>query len=187
MEPWLPDLIRTADSCLIVIDPADPDALDMLQFIQDKLGEKKIRLAGKGEPAAEHSWRSKRALVVANKIDLTEAVENLGILREFIEPDFPLIPVSAHSGEGLEELKQRIFAMLEVIRVYSKIPGKKAELNDPFTLKKGSTVMDMARAVHKDFSQKLRFARIWSENKYDGQRVNRHHLLEDEDIIELHI
>jgi hypothetical protein len=188
MEPWFPDLIRTADCCLIVIDSADPDALDMLQFIQDKLGGKKIRLVGEGrEPAGEHGWCSKRSLVVGNKIDLTEAVENLEVLREFIEPDLLLVPASAGSGEGLEDLKKRIFTMLEVIRVYSKIPGKKAELNDPFTLKKGSTVMDMARAVHKDFSQKLRFARIWSENKYDGQRVNRHHVLEDEDIIELNL
>jgi hypothetical protein len=77
--------------------------------------------------------------------------------------------------------------MLYIIRVYSKIPGKKADLNDPFTLPVGSTVMDMARVVHKDFSLKLRFARIWGKNTYDGQRVNRNHVLEDEDIIELHI
>jgi ribosome-interacting GTPase 1 len=45
----------------------------------------------------------------------------------------------------------------------------------------------MAQAVHKDFAQRLKFARIWSENKYEGQKVNRNYVLEDEDIIELHI
>ncbi|MCK4835712.1 MAG: TGS domain-containing protein, partial [Candidatus Aminicenantes bacterium] len=80
-----------------------------------------------------------------------------------------------------------IFLMLEIIRVYSKIPGRKTELENPFTLKKGSTVLDMARAVHKDFSLKLKFARIWGKNTYQGQKVKRDHILEDEDIIDLHI
>ena len=47
--------------------------------------------------------------------------------------------------------------------------------------------MDMARAVHMDFARKLKYARIWSKAKYQGQMVNRDHILEDEDIIELHI
>jgi len=45
----------------------------------------------------------------------------------------------------------------------------------------------MAKAVHKDFAQKLKFARIWGKEKYEGQKVNRDYILQDGDIIELHI
>ncbi|MCK5055214.1 MAG: TGS domain-containing protein, partial [Candidatus Aminicenantes bacterium] len=102
-------------------------------------------------------------------------------------PDFKPVIISTLRGDGLEDLKKRIFAMLNIVRVHSKIPGKKADLKAPYTLQKGSTVMDMAREVHKDFSQTLKFARIWGKNKYQGQKVNRSYILEDEDIIELHI
>jgi len=89
--------------------------------------------------------------MVANKNDLPDAAENLEILKEVLELDFKWLFVSVRTGDGLENLKKSIFSLLDIIRIYSKIPGKKADLNDPFTLEKGSTVMDMARAVHKDF------------------------------------
>ena len=104
-----------------------------------------------------------------------------------LKPKFQLAPVAAQTGAGIESLRSQLFHMLEIIRVYSKIPGKKAEKEDPFTLPVGSTVMDMAKAVHKDFASNLKFARIWGEHVYDGQRVNRSHILHDEDMIELHM
>jgi len=76
----------------------------------------------------------------------------------------------------------------EIVRVYSKAPGKKADLTSPFALKSGSTVMDMARAVHKDFALNLAFARIWSRGgQIEGLRVQRDHVLADEDVVELHL
>jgi len=55
-------------------------------------------------------------------------------------------------------------------------------------LRIGSTVLDLARAVHKDFAENLKFARVWSRGgDIDGLRVNRDHVLSDEDVVELHI
>lgn len=188
MEVWFPDLIKTADGVILLIDPSGRDSIDMFHAILDKLREKKIEFIVQDRaPILEIGWSYKKTLMVANKSDLPDAVENLDIIKELMESDFEWISVSAYTGDGLQELKKKIFSMLNIIRIYSKIPGKKVNLNDPFTLEKGSTVLDMARAVHKDFTQKLRFARIWSKTKYDGQRVNRNHIIEDEDIIELHI
>jgi ribosome-interacting GTPase 1 len=188
MEPWHPDLIKSADGVIILIDPSDPDHLDMLQVLLEKLKEKKIEFIGEEKlPLPGSGLSYKKNLMVANKNDLPGAAENLEILKEILELDFKWISVSTRTGDGLENLKKRIFSLLDIIRIYSKIPGKKADLNEPFTLEKGSNVMDMARAVHKDFAHKLRFARIWSKNKYEGQRVNRNYILEDEDIIELHV
>jgi ribosome-interacting GTPase 1 len=124
---------------------------------------------------------------VANKKDIPLSEENLERLKKALEGKFSLLAVSLLAQDGLEELKKEIFSILEVIRVYSKVPGKKPDLEEPFILKKGSSVIDMAKAVHKDFSQKLKYARIWSKNIPQGQMVNRDYILEDEDIIELHI
>jgi ribosome-interacting GTPase 1 len=194
MEIWYPDLIKAADGVVILIDPSavDPDPYDAfpclletlkqkkIEFIKDDLDPSVVSLPGIG-------WSLKKTLITANKSDLPNAAENLEILRELLELDIDWIPVSALTGAGLENLQRRIFLMLGIIRIYSKIPGKKTEFHSPFTLEKGSTVMDMARVVHQDFARDLKFARIWSKNKYDGQRVNRDCVLEDEDILELHM
>jgi ribosome-interacting GTPase 1 len=194
MEPWYPDIIKAADGVLILIDPSavDPDPVDAFQCLLEKLKQKKIQFIKDDQDPSlisttEAGWSLKKTLIIANKSDLPKAGQNLEILRELVELDIDWVPISALTGEGLENLEKRIFLMLGIIRVHSKIPGKKVELDSPFTLKKGSTVMDMARAVHQDFAHNLKFARIWSKNKYDGQRVNRDCPLEDEDIIELHM
>jgi hypothetical protein len=86
----------------------------------------------------------------------------------------------------LDPLKGEIFAILDKVRAYTKSPGKSADLEDPVILPKGSTVLDFASQIHKHFVQKLKFARIWGKEKYDGQMVQRDYILQDGDIIELH-
>jgi len=97
------------------------------------------------------------------------------------------VSVSVESGDGVDLLGQRLFEILNVVRVYSKAPGKKADLAQPFVLPRGSTVLDVAHAVHKELARQLRFARIWGSGKFDGQQVQREHVLADKDIIELHM
>ncbi|HPN17394.1 MAG TPA: TGS domain-containing protein, partial [Candidatus Aminicenantes bacterium] len=80
-----------------------------------------------------------------------------------------------------------IFDLLHVIRVYSKVPGKKAEFESPFILPRRSDVMRIASAVHKDFVEKLAYARLWRGNEITGMMVNRDFALEDGDIVELHL
>ncbi len=76
---------------------------------------------------------------------------------------------------------------MDLVRAYTKAPGKPADLEDPVILTKGSTVLDFAAQIHKDFIQKLKYARIWGKEKYNGQMVQRDYVLVDGDVIELHI
>ena len=99
---------------------------------------------------------------------------------------FEFVEVSNQTGVGLEELPAKFFSLLGIIRIYAKPPGKPADMTDPFTLPVGSTVMDMATAIHRQLAEKLRFARIWGTGVYDGQNAQRNHVLNDKDIIELH-
>jgi len=83
--------------------------------------------------------------------------------------------------------KKPLKAKLDVLRVYSKTPGEKASFDEPYVFKKGSTLLDMAKSVHRDFASKLKFARLWSKNQYNGQKINRDYILQDGDIVELHL
>jgi len=85
------------------------------------------------------------------------------------------------------ELKRAIYQMLDIIRVYTKTPRQKPDFNDPIILKRGSTLEDAAAAVHKDFAHKLKYARIWGSGKHDGLMAKRNHILQDGDVIELHL
>ena len=77
--------------------------------------------------------------------------------------------------------------MLDIIRVYTKTPGQKPDFSDPIILSRGSTLEDAAASVHKDFLQRLEYARLWGSGKHDGLMVKRGHILQDGDVIELHV
>lgn len=187
-EVWHSELIKVADRILFLLDLENHDPFGVFQSLTTKLNERSIEIVSQGSASSVgRRTFSKKTLVVANKIDLPSAEENFLSLKKALEPQFDLSAVSALRGDNLEELKKNIFVSLDVLRVYSKVPRKKIDHDNPFIFKTGSTLMDMAKAVHKDFAQKLRYARIWGKRKYQGQKVNRDYVLEDEDVIELHI
>ncbi len=187
-EPWHAELIKSADAVLLLMDLGSQDPVTDLNEITEKLKEKTIELVPEDQDIIpEKQFFLKRTLVIANKTDLPGSEASISVLRSTIDPAYNLVAISVLEETGLEELKKRIFAILKVVRVYSKMPGKKVEKKDPYVFQVGDTLMDMAKTVHKDFSQKLKFARIWGQGKYQGQKVNQEYVLQDEDIIELHI
>jgi ribosome-interacting GTPase 1 len=98
----------------------------------------------------------------------------------------PVLAVSATDGCGLEDLRRRSLAALDVIRAYTKPPGKPADRTKPFVLKRGSTVEDLADLIHHELRERLKYAVLWgASGKFGGQRVSRHHQLEDGDVVEL--
>jgi hypothetical protein len=184
-ESWLYQIIRNADATLLVVDLSDPDLLEDLETTLGQLANAKVQLSPEGLPSAP-GWLGKRALLVANKIDLAGAQEDFEVLSDLYGARFPLLRVSAETGEGLEPLRQAVFEMLEVIRIYTKAPGKKLERTAPYVLKRGARLIDLAAHVHHDFLTQLKYARLWGHGKFEGQMVNRDHLLEDKDVVELH-
>ncbi len=96
--------------------------------------------------------------------------------------------ISAERGDGLEELKKKLFKELGLMRVFTKKIGEEPNYDEPLILKEGSTVEDACRKIHKDFVKKFKFARVWGKSvKFDGQRVGLDHKLKDGDVLELHI
>ncbi|MBW1742225.1 MAG: TGS domain-containing protein [Deltaproteobacteria bacterium] len=187
MEPWLPDIVRRTDIILLIVD-VTTDPMQHLEETIALLEEKRIapmRLAHLHEE--KQGWTFRPVLVLGNKSDDASAEENFHIFKTLLEDDWPSMAVSARTGRNLELLKQTLFDRLEIIRVYTKSRGKAPERNAPFVLKKGSTVEDLAGKIHKEFVDKFRFAKVWGEEVYDGQMIQRDYVLQDGDVVELHL
>lgn len=92
---------------------------------------------------------------------------------------------SAATGEGLDDVRQLIWALTGLLRVYPKPPGRPAA-DDPVVLPPGSTVLDFVRATHRDWESRLGPARVTGPSaRFAGQTVGRGHLLQDGDVVEL--
>jgi ribosome-interacting GTPase 1 len=185
VSSWLPNVVRNADLLLIVVDlTQEPiaQAKDTIEW----LARFRIGVVEDSRRTEEMTiW--KKALIIGNKMDCQGAAENYRTLESQYRGKMFTVSISAQRGEGLEQLRVGIFRALDVIRVYTKVPGHKPDLADPVVLKKGSTALDAAESVHKDFGRNLRYAQVWGSGKFDGQRVKREYVLQDGDVIELHI
>lgn len=173
---WFGNMVRKADLILVVLSLSDALEIEY-ELVMEEVTK---HLAGMEE---EHG----AIVVVVNKLDETEYAKYLEEFESGLGGKAPLMPVSAKNDVNIHQLKGLIFNALGIVRVYSKLPGKKPDLETPFVLKKGSTLIECASRVHKDFSEKLKYAKLWRKGKYDGMMVSRDFVLEDRDVIELHI
>jgi ribosome-interacting GTPase 1 len=188
-EGWLSNIIRDCDLVLLVVGVDDLDPDGALKAIYKHMEDASVVFTAEDVPRDRPpDYRSipKKTLVALNKADLGEA----GIVREMIQPvvgDIPIFEISCATGAGLEDLRRTLYDSLSVVRVYTKQPGKKPDHSKPYVVRRGTTVIELARQIHKDFAERLRFARIWGHARFDGQPVEKSHVLEDKDIIEIHI
>jgi len=204
MEPWLSELVRRADRVLLVADLGSDAVLEETETLFSRLAERRVRLvpqlpshddASHDETAddAAHEVDSIETLVAANQCDRPGALERLELLREILAaglgaplPEDALHVVSAQTRQGLDGLPASLFEALRIVRVYTKAPGSKPDHKKPFVLPHGATVLDLAETIHKDIAASLKFARLWGSGRFDGQAVQRDHVLEDRDIVEIH-
>jgi len=187
VEPWVYDVVRGADLAWLVLSLED--ALSGLDDTLDILRSKAIGLLPRGRPEREErrpGWIYLPALMVVTGMDLPGAAADLEVLDELTEGAWPRVPVAPPEGAGLEELARATFEALDIIRVYSKEPGKDADMARPFTLSRGATVADLAGRIHKDIVAELKHARVWGPSAHDGQSVKGGHVLMEGDVVELH-
>jgi ribosome-interacting GTPase 1 len=176
---------RHCDLIAVVID-LSADLAGQLHICMDYLESKNLLIDGQTGASDERgNVLGKKAFCICTKSDIAQpnALQNL---KQLCNQPFEFVEISIKTGASLDELARTFFNLLGIIRVYTKPPGKKPDLGEPFTLPAGSTVMDLAAAIHRELAEKLKFARIWGTGVYDGQNAQRNHVLNDKDIIELH-
>jgi hypothetical protein len=186
-EPYLANLARNADGVLLVLDLTADDVEAGALALLGVLEKARVWPAARPlPPDASPLLASRPVIVLGNKSDLDPDGTFAALAREAVGADLPFRAVSAEHGAGLEDLRRVLFAELDRIRIYAKEPGKKPDMERPFVLRRGATVQDLATAVHRDLAQRIKYARIWGSARFDGQQVDKDHVLSDRDVVELH-
>ena len=194
--PWIVNALQPADAALVVVDIGEPDCLDQLTGLLSSLASRRITLVPEwerthGAEAAEDGLedpfaiRLPTVLIAAQADRVPNVEEELEILQELLEIRYPSMAVSARTGDRLDALAKWLFEALEVVRVYTKAPGRPPDYGQPFTVRRGDTVHDVARMVHQEIADSLRFGRLWRNTSTNGRQVGRDYQVADRDVLEL--
>ena len=159
---WLKNILINSDGILAVFDISKEN-------FENEIEEFKKILENLG-------LKNKKILFLGNKIELKKMTEDIPLL----------IKISAEKKIGLENLKRKIFEILEIIRVYSKKPGKEPDLSHPFIFKNDSRLIDLISEIHQDLAQKFKYARLFERNSKTATIIGKDYLLKDGDIVEVH-
>jgi ribosome-interacting GTPase 1 len=196
---WIAGALQPADAALLVVDLGEPACVDRVMALMEFLAEKHVTLTGdwnekqvaeaEGEADVLRDPFAVRlpTLLVATKADqLSQLREELDVFLELTGLKLPDLAVSAVTGEGLQDIGPWLFEHLGIVRVYTKAPGRPPDRERPFTVRRGQTIDDVARLVHKDIARGLKYARLWGGAHFNGQQVGSDHPVSDGDIVELH-
>jgi ribosome-interacting GTPase 1 len=173
-----------------LLDTSMREVEDLLRSY--KVNDAIVRISGEVklddvEDAVFESTIYKPALIVANKLDARGAQENLGVLKRYVNGKLPVIAVSVEQRVGLDDVGKAIFEVLGVIRVYTKEPGMRMDSEHPFALRRGATVGELAKNIHKEFVSNFLFAMVWAKRlRFSPKKVGLSFVLEDGDVVEIH-
>jgi len=184
-EPWVYNLIRNGDLTLLVLDATDGELIvDEIEELLQLLEEKHLLLVETTKEGEDERVKEMATRIVLTKIDRVQE-NDVRALTDTLP--FPALPVSTPIGKGLEPLRKEVFEALRIVRIYTKLPGQRPDMTEPYTLPAGSTALDAVARVHRDFVEQLKYVRVWGSGRFDGQQVPSDHPLEDGDIVEIHL
>lgn len=184
LDQWLPNIVRGTDAAVLLADPTSPDLPEDVEFIREKLAALHMPLVGELPEDADPRDTPLPTIMLVTKLDRARA-QDVQVIEELYGSEYPILKISIAQHQGIEAFKVALWKRLQVVRVYSKVPGKPADRGAPFILPEGSTILDLAQHIHREIAEKLQFARVWG-GKLDGQRVARDFELRDRDVVELH-
>jgi len=123
-------------------------------------------------------------VIAFNKSDLLTENEKRKIFSTLQSRKHNFAIISSITGEGLEELKEKLFNSFGKLRIYTKEPGKERGKR-PIILNPGAAVKDVAEKILTGFSKRVKETRIWGpSSKFSGQIVGLNHKLKDLDVVE---
>ena len=193
--PWLANALQPADGALLIVDLSDPACVEQVARLHGLLLDRRVHLMRqwpRGLPPDLHdeddpfAIRLPAALVVAKADLVADLAGEVAAFRDLTGLAYPELVTSVATGAGLAEVGAWLFAALGVVRVYTKVPHRPADLSRPYTIRRGQTVHDVAALVHKEVAGGLKHARLWGRGGAEGVQVGRDPLLEDGDVLELH-
>lgn len=187
IEPYLTGFVRSADAVVLCMDGSSDDAPQQTLDVLHQLAARKARLTrSTGFDEDDMTIVNVRTLLAVTHAADPDAQVRRDMFRELSGSNLETRMVEFDDLPTIEPLRSAIYAMLGVMRLYTKRPGKPADRDSPFTLPIGGTVEELAELVHRDLAASLKHARIWG-NAGEGLTVGREHVLADGDVVELHV
>ena len=121
-------------------------------------------------------------LYALNKIDAI-TVDELNILDQI--PHY--VPIAGDLEWNLDELVERMWEYLDLIRVYTKPKGKDPDYNMPVILpRKYCSIEGFCNKIHRNMIKDFRYAMVWGSSvKFNPQKVGKDHVLADEDVVQI--
>jgi len=200
---WINEVIRTSDLVLLFFDVSSDNVLSQIEETCKTLESNNLTLTSPSinQKSTEeitledddlfYDANSRDGIIIANKCDTASFLEIYELFYEYLSNfdinELPIVKLSSKNNMNIDKLFNKIFDYLQIIRAYTKAPGKDPKLDDPVPLRKGATLLDLALEIHKDFANNLKYARVWGKETYDGQKVSKDYIICDQDIVEFHI
>lgn len=185
-EPALLNLVRTADLALLAFDGSSDDAPEATVQVLQQFAQRHTVLSDhSGFDEEDFSRVHVQTLLVVTRGADAGWRDRVDFLKEMISLPFPVTSVEFDDPASREALRERIYASLGVVRIYTKTPGKPADYTAPFTIARGGTVEDLAGKVHRSLAEKVKSAKVWAFGQRDARTVGKDHVLEDRDLVEL--
>ena len=198
LVPWIANALQPAHAAMLVVDLTDAECVEQCEALHALLAERRVTLLDRwddkdvNDPDNDDfdpfAIRLPTLMVVAKSDLLADVDAEIDVFRELTGVRYPAIACSVDRGDGLERLGPWLFEHLGVVRVYTKAPGRPADMGTPFTVRRGDTVRDVALHINKDIAEGLKYARLWGRSgQFSGQQVGREHHVADGDILEIHV
>eukprot|EP00834_Sanchytrium_tribonematis_P002054 NODE_57_length_28844_cov_0.352687.p8 type:complete len:367 gc:universal NODE_57_length_28844_cov_0.352687:10431-9331(-) len=122
------------------------------------------------------------AIYVLNKIDQI-SIEELDIMTKVPH----CVPISAHHEWNMDELLEKMWEELKLVRIYTKPKGQLPDYTSPIVMKTGkSSIEDFCNCLHKSILKEFKYALVWGSSvKHFPQKVGKDHILLDEDVVQI--
>eukprot|EP00771_Trimastix_marina_P004026 gnl/Trimastix_PCT/755.p1 GENE.gnl/Trimastix_PCT/755~~gnl/Trimastix_PCT/755.p1 ORF type:complete len:369 (+),score=120.50 gnl/Trimastix_PCT/755:344-1450(+) len=121
-------------------------------------------------------------LYALNKIDQL-TIEQLDVIDRM--PHY--VPICAHHCWNLDELLEKIWQYLNLIRLYTKPRGQIPDYNAPVIMSaEQPSIERFCNRIHRAILAQFKYALVWGSSvKHNPQRVGRDHILNDEDVVQI--
>lgn len=187
LPPWMLNLVRTADAVLLAFDGTSDDSPQDTAAVLEEFRSRKTQLSRRsGFDEIDFAVAHVPALLVATRADDSDLDVRLELLTGLCDVNCPVFKLEASHRDSAAKLHDAVFERLGLIRIFTKPPGKPADMSSPLTIPIDGTVEDLALQIHEDLARDLKHARLWGHGDHDGQIIGRDHVLRDGDVVELH-
>ena len=121
-------------------------------------------------------------IYLLNKIDQI-SIEELDIIYKIPH----CVPISAHHKWNFDDLLEKMWDYLKLVRIYTKPKGQLPDYSSPVVLSSDHrSVEDFCNKLHRTIIKEFKYGLVWGSSvKHQPQKVGKDHIVCDEDVVQI--